>query len=268
MSFARGDTGRTREVEVNKMPKTAKRIAVAVLLAAAGALAGKVVGWGWDYYFKPFSLEVDAYYRTEKGEKKTAQGATIDLNIPGVERKTTDDRGKAYWHDLEPHPAVKTAITAELAGYQLIQGPAVAIRRRWGAIELTMEPDGRVPTPPADPAPAPLPEVSAVYRSGPRPSGAGKDFGPWWTQCSEDPPASGYVIKSEHFELVGDRQCGAWSECQQVSRTPAKACYQFRMQGHDEWGGPLHGLVPAGNFGQALSEGVLTVVWMSQKSNL
>jgi hypothetical protein len=118
----------------------------------------------------------------------------------------------------------------------------------------------------SSPVSAVRPDLAKVYRSGPKPSGDGKDFGPWWSQCSEDPPAEGYVIKSEHFELVGDRQCGAWSECRQVSKTPARVCYEFRMQGHDEWTGPLHGLVPNGNPGRALSEGILTVVWGADNS--
>jgi hypothetical protein len=109
----------------------------------------------------------------------------------------------------------------------------------WGGgvlnLQMLLEPDPVA----SSPVSAVRPDLAKVYRSGPKPSGDGKDFGPWWSQCSEDPPAEGYVIKSEHFQLVGDRQCGAWSECKQVSKTPARVCYEFRMQGHDEWTGPL-----------------------------
>ena len=112
------------------MPKTVKRVMVAVLLAALGALAGRVVEWGWDYYFKPFSLEVDAYYRAKSGQKDIARGAKIDLGVPAVEGQTTDDRGKAYWHDLEPHPTKKTSIRVDFPGYHLVRGPDVALRRR------------------------------------------------------------------------------------------------------------------------------------------
>ena len=240
------------------MSKNTKRVLAAILLAAMGALAGKIVEWGWDYYFKPFSLEVDAYYRAASGQKEIARAAKIDLGIPAVEARTTDDRGKAYWHDLEPHPTRKTSISAELLGYHLIKGPDIPLRRRWGAVELVLEPDTIT-----KPVSAVLPEVSKIYRSGPKPSGAGKDFSAWWSQCSEAPPADGYVIESEHFELVGDRQCGAWSECRLASRTPTKVCYEFRMQGHDEWMGPLRALIPNGSAGQALSEGILSVIWMA-----
>jgi hypothetical protein len=244
------------------MTKTAKKVLVAVVLAALGALAGRVAEWGWDYYFKPFSLEVDAYYRSSNGQKELARGAKIDLGIPAVESRTTDDRGKAYWHDLEPHPTRKTSISAVFLRYHLVHGPDVSIRRRWGAIEIVLEPDAIANAPETNL----LPKVSRVYRSGPKPSGAGKDFSPWWSQCSDEPPANGYLIESEHFELVGDRQCGAWSECKKVSQTPTKVCYEFRMQGHDEWTGPLHGLIPSGNPGQALSEGILTVVWAPDRA--
>lgn len=101
----------------------------------------------------------------------------------------------------------------------------------------------------ASPPRAASTEQVAVVTSGQKQSGAGKGFNsPPYELCAEAPP--GYVIKEVDFRPVGDRSCGAWSECKEVSRTDQRSCWQFSMQGHDERAPP----------GQGISEGVLRLV--------
>jgi hypothetical protein len=63
-------------------------------------------------------------------------------------------------------------------------------------------------------------------------SGEGKDYSDWYTLANTAP--AGYVARDVIFRLVGDRQCNAWAECQEVSRTTGGVTWRFRMQGHDE----------------------------------
>jgi len=85
---------------------------------------------------------------------------------------------------------------------------------------------------PKAPAMPSLPEELRVT-SGPRLSGAGKQFSDWYELCSPE-LAPGLVIQSAQFTLQGDRQCNSWAECKESSRTPTRVCWQFRLQGHDE----------------------------------
>jgi hypothetical protein len=86
-------------------------------------------------------------------------------------------------------------------------------------------------------------------------SGACKSFGAWATLCTPDKPA-GWTIAEQHFELTGDRAGCAYAECEPLGTiTEAKACYHFRMQGHDEECGH------SGNTGIHYSQGILTVTW-------
>jgi hypothetical protein len=87
---------------------------------------------------------------------------------------------------------------------------------------------------------------SLSFSSGPKPSGSRKDFSGWYELCSGALP-SGSAIESVSFVLAGDRSCGAWAECREKERTSSRACWEFRLQGHDEWPGS----------GQANSEGTL-----------
>ncbi len=104
-------------------------------------------------------------------------------------------------------------------------------------------------------------EIIKVYSSGYQRSGAGANFSGWYEMCAT-PPEDGYTTEYVYFSLVGDRSCGAWSECRPVTQTPTKVCYDFRMQGHNEWGQHYVGPFVAhdGN-GVGLSEGVLTIYW-------
>jgi hypothetical protein len=104
-------------------------------------------------------------------------------------------------------------------------------------------------------APA-LRDITDIYRSGPQISGAGKSFSAAYDLCSGDPP-SGYVIKSNLFQLAGDRRCNQWATCTQTRNEATKVCWQFTLQGHEE----QTGVFKLGQSGQAYSEGVLSVVW-------
>jgi len=71
--------------------------------------------------------------------------------------------------------------------------------------------------------------------SGPRPSGRGRAVSSWYSVCSRPLPDD-YEIVSSGFTLNGDRHCGGWAVCKKVTDTPDKVCWQFQMQGHEEWG--------------------------------
>jgi hypothetical protein len=43
------------------------------------------------------------------------------------------------------------------------------------------------------------------------------------------------VVENARFTLAGDRNCGAWSECQQTTFAPSNVCWRFRLQGHNEF---------------------------------
>jgi hypothetical protein len=88
------------------------------------------------------------------------------------------------------------------------------------------------------------------------PSGRCAEFSPWYTLCSEPKP-SDWKIESNHFQLVGDRTCTHWADCTKSFDTPARVCYQFRMQGHSEECGAFH----PGGTGIRNSTGELTVSW-------
>jgi hypothetical protein len=111
---------------------------------------------------------------------------------------------------------------------------------------------------------APAEEIQQVTTSGPKPSGSADSFSPWYVLCSSPAPL-GYKIFGVEFKLSGDRTCGAWAECQQISRTDQNVCYWFRMQGHSELRvgrgqkGP-DGLDPT----QGFSSGILKVTFRNK----
>lgn len=99
------------------------------------------------------------------------------------------------------------------------------------------------PAPPAGTADA----ITREVRSGPVWSGEGKAFSN--NRLCSGPAPAGYILKDVQFRLVGDRSCGAWSICKQTQLTRQTVCYDFSLQGHDEWVG----------LRKATSEGVLTL---------
>lgn len=91
----------------------------------------------------------------------------------------------------------------------------------------------------------PLPALAATARppriveasSGPKLSGRGKDWSPWYQLKVGIAPA-GYTIEKANFWLSGDRTCGAWAECREVRKDDTEVTWEFRLQGHDEWNAP------------------------------
>ena len=107
-------------------------------------------------------------------------------------------------------------------------------------------------------------DISKVYYSGYLKSGEGVDFSQWYEMCAT-PPADKYVLEYQFFNLVGDRSCGAWAECRQRTQTPTMVCWDFRMQGHNEWNPSHIGPFSAHDGkGVGLSQGVLSVYWKPQ----
>jgi hypothetical protein len=96
--------------------------------------------------------------------------------------------------------------------------------------------------------------ITETYRSGPQPSGIGSAFSAPYTVCSPEVPA-GSTIVNVSYRLEGDRSCGAWSECTLSEKTDRHACFQFRLQGHNE-------VFPPRPF---MSEGFLTVTFVRLK---
>jgi len=92
------------------------------------------------------------------------------------------------------------------------------------------------PTPSTTPPPNSHPTVQPVtdtFRSGPKPSGIGKDFSDWYDFCSPVFSPGTHVL-AVSYRLEGDRQCGAWSDCGISQQTDTQVCMRFRLQGHDE----------------------------------
>lgn len=129
----------------------------------------------------------------------------------------------------------------------------------------TPDPSPPVPIPTPGPASAPAPAAPASapasapvvmvpdtlhFRSGPMTSGEGSDFSGWYELCSDPLPANATITPPVTFYLSGDRSCGGWAECQQKSLTATRACWQFRLQGHNDKSGAAR---------QAQSEGHLDV---------
>jgi hypothetical protein len=94
------------------------------------------------------------------------------------------------------------------------------------------------------------PIKTAEASSGPKLSGSGKDWSEWYQVRIGAAPA-GYSVEKTEFWLSGDRTCGAWAECKELTKDETQVAWQFRLQGHDEWGAPR----------QANSEGHLRVVY-------
>jgi len=89
--------------------------------------------------------------------------------------------------------------------------------------------------------------------SGKKLSGKGKDWSPWYDLRIGPSPES-YTVEKVEFWLTGDRSCGAWAECKEVTKNDNEVVWSFRLQGHDEWGAPP----------QAYSEGHLRVTYISK----
>ncbi|HEY8696718.1 MAG TPA: hypothetical protein VIM02_03810 [Rhizomicrobium sp.] len=90
-----------------------------------------------------------------------------------------------------------------------------------------------------------------VSRSGMKNSGEMANFSDWYVHCTPD-VQSGYTVRLVEYHLEGDRQCGAWADCQLTTNANDRICVSFRLQGHNE------GLFGGGNNGSRQSEMVIT----------
>lgn len=212
----------------------------AVLGAVGGAL---LVGFGpalWNSVFghQP-SIEYGVVVFSTADKAPAIAKATITLSIP-----TRQDQK----HDTNPDGAAIFVLPATLG-----QKAATLRVSRDGfrplEREVTIPPSSAKETVYIDPLlPPPPNEIPKVFSSGPKASGLGANLSEWYELCS-DPASPGYRVGSVQFTLTGDRSCGAWSECKESRHTQDQVCYQFRLQGHNEWFPPR----------PAFSEGVLKV---------
>lgn len=96
---------------------------------------------------------------------------------------------------------------------------------------------------------------SVVFTTDSEPSGACGGWSGVYTLCSNNEPADWKIVSSD-FKLVGDRSCGAYSQCNKTVDTSTKICWQFQLQGHGDecsW----HN----NNTGIHNSQGILSTVW-------
>jgi hypothetical protein len=73
--------------------------------------------------------------------------------------------------------------------------------------------------------------------SGPRPSGTGSSWSPWYRIGVTRAPA-GYAVSSVEFWLSGDGACGRSAECRQLGSNDEQVMWEFRLHGHKEIGAP------------------------------
>ena len=70
-------------------------------------------------------------------------------------------------------------------------------------------------------------------RSGRVKSGAKANWSAWYVLAA-DRPKEGFVLSQTQFRLEGDRQCGAWAECERIQEGPTGSQWRFKLQGHSE----------------------------------
>lgn len=73
--------------------------------------------------------------------------------------------------------------------------------------------------------------------SGPRPSGRGSRWSPWYRIGVTRAPA-GYAVSRVEFWLSGDGACGRSAECRQLGSNDEQVMWEFRLHGHKEIGAP------------------------------
>jgi hypothetical protein len=73
--------------------------------------------------------------------------------------------------------------------------------------------------------------------SGPRGSGSGSSWSPWYRIGVTRAPA-GYAVSRAEFWLSGDGACGRSAECHQLGSNDKQVLWEFRLHGHNEIGAP------------------------------
>ena len=228
-------------------------IFLAVLAAIGGGL---ITGFGpelWKWLFAPkLPIEYVVKVFSSAASNPAISQAAVEITI-GTDKygpNETDPNGVALM-PLDARNANKAAkLKISRTGFEIREKDvAIPISSAQHSVYLNpIAPVSQAAS--AAPPPPPPAEVSRVVSSGPRASGLGSNFSEWYELCSEPSP-TGYSVRSVQFTLEGDRSCGAWSECRESRRTPDAVCWQFRLQGHNEWFPPR----------PAFSQGILRVVF-------
>jgi hypothetical protein len=228
---------------------------VAIIVAIIGAVGAIITGYlgkesGKDEGAKMIRYTVQVL---DLADNSGIEAANVSLTVGALAlAESTDLAGKRTFELGDKLANSLATVRASKSGYgqHEIQNP---LPPRDGTITLRLEKSEHVATVPPDSkaAPSKVPRISEALppvQSGPKLSGAMKNFSDWYQLCSPSLPPNVH-IESERFSLAGDRSCGLWAECRRVKNDGSQVCYEFRLQGHDEWRPP----------GQASSEGILQI---------
>jgi len=223
-----------------------------LIMAFLGALIAGSGKWVWDEYIKPKPLYVNVAVFDDSRPPKALKDVAVWLHLDDVSEGKTGEFGRVRFQVPRKHRNEGITPEFKLDGYVRISGKnpdkiILAAPETSGVFILTKSAN---PTPMPTPTPAPGQFERRAYSSGALPSGPSDLFSQWYTLCN-DPVPEGWTIAEQSFVLTGDRECNAWSECKQIENTPTRACWQFRMQGHNEQVGT----------GIQFSTGVLKILW-------
>lgn len=226
----------------------------AVVVAVIGAISAVVTGFithergktsGVEEARRQVVLQVNVF---SAGNSSGIGGAAVRLTGDGVsESRQTDSTGRVTFELPAATDGRLVRVEAQATGFESKTEEA-RLQTGYRPHDIRLK-----PVQPVAAAPSPAPTLVArqrVFSSQPRLSGAGANFSDWYTLCSELPATA--RITNVAFSLSGDRRCGAWANCRESTRSQSQVCYQFQMQGHNEWPAP----------GQASSEGILTVDYL------
>ena len=226
----------------------------AVVVAIIGALSAVATGFishskgkesGIEQARRQVVLQVNVF---NAGNSSGISGAGVRVSGDSIsESRQTDSTGRLTLELPASSDGRLVKIEVQATGFE---GKTEETRLQSGyrPYDIRLKPERPVAvTPSATPT---MIARQRVFPSGPRLSGAGLNFSDWYSLCSELPPSA--RITNVTFSLSGDRRCDAWANCKESSRSENKVCYQFQMQGHNEWPAP----------GQASSEGILTVNYL------
>lgn len=216
-------------VRPEKKPKGRIRLLIAGLTLSVIALVAAV----WIGYFEfrhppdePVLLEGAVQSKGQPVHLLLAEETASGRRLLATSLVPTTD---SYLFRLPPGTTGNVSLVARSAGFDSMSQTVSASRSvTLPLIEL------KAKTPPPRP---PLEERTVTVTSDSVSSGEGAAFSSAYVLCSDTRPGAvpdDFAIKASEFHLEGDRSCGAWSTCEQMVNTPAKACWAFRLQGHEE----------------------------------
>jgi len=171
-----------------------------------------------------------ASYERIVASDASSQLGNIPLTLVTQSASASADGALAGSTGTTPRPPASSSAGASVGGIPGRPQPGTAVILR-PPMAIARPPLSELQS--SGPASAKVVEVS----SGPKPSGIGKDWSDWYQVRIGAAPA-GYTIEKADFWLSGDRACNAWAECKELSKDDAQVVWQFRLQGHDEWGAP------------------------------